>query len=136
MPSMPCSSIDIDTTCATLNNKYQIAYNAFNNLLVAYKELQSRCRNLLNKRVDDLLLGYPDKIKPPGRERLEAMARNKYKDLQRHEDRFVQISILKEYFEHHKNKLKDLMLLTNSLSYSANQSDRMFDKSYKTTGMR
>jgi len=136
MPSMPCSSVEIDKTCAILNNKYQIAYNLYNNLFISYKDLESKTRRVMIAKTEELCETYTtNKVRIPGRERLEDIARNKYKAIQRHEDKLVQISILKTYFENHKNKLKDLMLLTNSLSYSINQSDRMYDKSSRTNGM-
>lgn len=136
MPAIPCSSIDIDRTCATLNNKYQIAYNTYNNLFVSYKELQARTRGLLIVKVEEIDAGYKEQgVRSPGRDRMEDMARNRFKIIRQHEEKLIQVAILKEYFENHKNKLKDLMLLTNSLSYSVNQSDRMYDKASRTNGM-
>lgn len=136
MPAMPCTSDEIDRTCAELNNKYQIAYNMYNRLFISYKELQSRVRHLLIQKVSELDAQYSQaKGRVPGKERLEDIARNKFATIQLHEDKLVKISILKDFFENNKNKLKDAMLLTNSLSYSANQSDRMFDKSSRSNGM-
>ena len=138
MPKLPATTMEIDQTCATLNNRYQDAYNCYNELIVIYYDMKSKLKRLLDSKcneISDSLKKTNSKIRMPSRENLEGIAKAKYGSVRVHEEELIKIDLLKTYFQSHKDKLEKMMLLTNNLSYSANQSNRMFEKSSKANGL-
>lgn len=130
MPSLPAPALEINRTLANLNNKYQDAYNCYIELLVMHKNLGGHVKVLIETEVTKIIADLKKESKTakiPGKETLVMMA-SKKESVATQEEELMKIEIVKDFFEHHKDKLGKMMLLANSLSYGSNQSDRYQDK--------
>jgi len=131
MPSFPMNHQTIANVVIQLSNKYQIAYNAYNELYVMYSSLNKRLTDRKNAVIATKIEEYKEKGvagRMPGKEALEAIALNESSTKQLN-DSLKMCEIVKDFFEHNKNKLEKSQQLVLNISYAVNQSDRVWNKS-------
>ncbi len=136
MPAMPATSFEMQKVVADLNNKYQIAYNCYNELMVMHREQEINMNRQKFRAVKILMDEYKAKgVRTPAKETIESLVIEKDEDLASLMEDTIMYSIIKDFFENHKNKLSATMKVASDLLYSCGQSDRMFNKSERTNGL-
>lgn len=131
IPALPCTSIEMGNAISKLNNSYQIAYNCFNRLFVVCSKAEALYKaekySLCTKYISDLKAAGVAKGKIPALATVEALVINntKNKKLLRLLDTYKKYSWVKDWFEHHRNKLQTAMTIGSKLLYQTASSDRM-----------
>ena len=129
LPSLPCNGQTITQCLIDLSNKYQIAYNAYNKLLV----LASRAENQYKAEKYRLCAKYIEDCKAakvaksPAMATVEALVINnpKNKKLGGLLDNHQIYEIIRDFFCNNKTKLEKTMVLAKDISFSVNASDKM-----------
>lgn len=135
IPNLPASSLAINQTIASLNDRYQDAYNCYNELMVMCSSLKRKFDVLLNQAKQDVINDLTKKgVKRAAVATVESLALNKKKVKQQNEI-LKQHEVVKTFFENHKNKLEKVMHLVSGLQYSTNQSDKMYNRTSGTGGL-
>lgn len=138
MPSLPALTIEIDRALVALHNKYQTAYNCYNELVILYGRFKSDFQNFMDKKCSTIISEIRSKssaARIPAKETLEGMARSRFSDLRKTENALLNIEFTKAFFENNKNKLEKAMHVASRISFSANQSDKMFNKAGNGDGL-
>lgn len=129
LPSLPCHSQEIAQAISDIGNKYQIAYNAYNKLLVltnkAARAYRDECDKLVSLKVKDY---ETKKVRAPSKDTIEASVIGSSTKLARLKERFDVYDIIKQFFENSKNKLEKCMIAAKDISYSVNSSDRIYGR--------
>jgi len=136
MPPLPCSSEIMNQTIATLNNRFQDAFNCFIEFHIMNNDLARRLKDQSDKKISEKITELLSKgvKKPPARETVATMVSGD-KTIRAYSLEIQKISTIKDFFEFHKDKLGRMMQLANSLSVNVGASDRMFHQSHRTNGM-
>ena len=126
LPSLPCTSFQITSALINLNNKYQIAYNNYNKLLVLASKAEKKFDNEKNKLISIKLKDYASKgvAKSPTLDKLETIVLNDNTTLQDLYELSEMYSIIRDFFKNNKIKLENIMEIVRSISYSVNASDK------------
>ena len=139
LPSLPTNSQTITQCLVDLANKYQIAYNAYNKLLVfagrAENDYKSEKYRLCTKYIEACKTAKATKI--PAMTTVEALVINnpKNKRLSALLTNYQIYEIIRDFFCNNKTKLEKTMLLAEKISYSVNASDRMHQNAQFNSGV-
>lgn len=136
MPKMPATSSELSTVLASLNDKFQIAYNCFNDLSVMTKGVEITFNRSLNAAVGAVMADLKDKGvgRMPAMETLQKAALCDNDTLLELKDRLEIYEVIKTWFEQNTKKLGSVIKSTSDLLFHANHSDRMFNKTERTSG--
>lgn len=114
-----------------LNNKYHLAYNCYNELLISYgnveQEFISKKSIVMKSMVESLRSDGAGRI--PAKEVLSEMAITSNNELKELNQKLMLLDIIKTFFENNKTKLEKSMQLIINLSYMISASDKMHFKS-------
>lgn len=127
MPRLPAQSQEVANCLTSMNNKYQLAYNCFNELKVVCSAKQSVLTSTKNEIMSKKAAEYKaEGVRVPGRDILESLAlatsdcKALFEDVQMYE-------LIMGFFEDHKTKLEKCMNLCVAVLYSVKGSDKMHD---------
>jgi hypothetical protein len=126
------TGIEMQNIIATLNNKYHLAYNCYNELLIVYSNLEKK----FNVKKGIVIKGLIDQWKvdgvsgrTPAKEVLSEMAVSNNNDLKALNSQLLMVELIKTFFENNKIKLEKTMQLIINLSFMVSSSEKIHHKS-------
>ena len=125
IPSLPTQTEIIQNKIIDVNNKYQLAYNCYNELKVVCSAKKSTFTTAKNNVMATLSAEYRTSgVKSPAKDILESLAtsndavKDLYEDLKIYE-------LIMDFFEDHKIKLEKASQICTSIMYSVKGSDKV-----------
>jgi hypothetical protein len=127
LPSLPCNSHIILQSIVNLANKYEIAYNAFTDLMVICSQAEAQFKREKYRLCSEQTAEYVRRNVKVSKENVETIVMNKEENtkLRKLQDRYLMYEMIRDFFENHKTKLEKTMFVANGLSYSTNARDRV-----------
>lgn len=119
---------EIQRTLSEVHNKYHLVYNNYNELLVAYSNIEKQFnvkRGLVIKEIVDEWKENGVSGRVPAKEILSEMAISKDDNLKTLHSQLVMIELIKTFFENNKIKLEKTMQLVINMSFMVNASDKV-----------
>lgn len=136
MPKMPATSNELSSVLATCNDKFQIAYNCYNDLIVSTKGVEITYNKALDAAVGAVIANLKAEgvNRMPSLETLQKAALSNNEELLDLKDRLEIYEVIKDWFERNTKKLGTVIKSVSDLLYHANHSDRMFGRTERTGG--
>ena len=126
LPPVPATNQQIQQAITDLNNKYQISYNCYIEVMAMYSRAKSQYEAARDAAISakrrELLDGN---IKIPAKEILENIAVDSSPAARAKRDQMTGIELIQDFFEHKKIMLEKAMQLVLGLNYAVNASDKM-----------
>lgn len=137
IPRIPAPPVELSKALASANNKFQIAYNCYNDLLVETKMADITFKKRANIEVGKIVtdLKSKDVKRFPSKENLYEMAIRDSSELEALSERLIIFEAAKDFFDENKKKLAVMIKSISDMLFSANQSDKMFNLSDRTGGL-
>jgi hypothetical protein len=131
IPNGHITNFEAQKLIADLNNKYHLAYNCFNEILISLSSLEQRFNLQKSVAVKELITALREDGagRIPAKDVLSEMAISSSEDLKLLHTNVMLFDVIKSFFEHNKIKLEKSMQLVINLSYLISSSDRMHFKS-------
>ena len=130
LPKIPAGSHEVQKALVDLNNRYQVAYNCFNelNVILCKKEAEfhETRATAVNRKLTEFRAQGITKL--PAKELLLEMTLSDA-DVKAKKDDMTFYDLIRTFFESNKIKLEKSMGLFTTLSYAVHSSDRMHYKS-------
>ena len=130
IPSLPANVHEIIQCTIDITNKYQDAYNAYNELIVycnaAEREFKTESSNLITRKTEELKASGLKRM--PSRENMVGLIVASSRRLRVLSDRLEMLNIVKQFFENNKTKLEKIMIIVKDLRYSIVTNDRMHNE--------
>ena len=126
------TGIEMQNTIATLNNKYHLAYNCYNELLIVYSNLEKKFntkKGIVIKALIDQWKADGASGRTPAKEVLSEMAVSNNDELKTLNSQLLMVDLIKSFFENNKIKLEKTMQLIVNLSFMVNSSEKIHHKS-------
>jgi hypothetical protein len=131
VPNIHMTNQEMQKIIISLNNKYHLSYNCYNELLISYSKLQQdfEIKKGIAVRALVTTLRSDGAGRIPGKDVLDNMAIASNIQLKNVHQQMMVIDIIKTFFENNKIKLEKSMQLVINLSYMISSSDRVHYKS-------
>lgn len=126
------TGIEMQNTIATLNNKYHLAYNCYNELLIVYSNLEKKFntkKGIVIKALIDQWKADGASGRTPAKEVLSEMAVSNNDELKTLNSQLLMVDLIKSFFENNKIKLEKTMQLIINLSFMVSSSEKIHHKS-------
>lgn len=126
LPPVPATSLQIQQAITDLNNKYQISYNCYIEVMAMYSKARSQYEaardSAISAKRRELL---DNNVKIPAKEILENIAVDSSPAARAKRDQMTGIELIQNFFEHKKIMLEKSMQLVLGMNYAVNASDKM-----------
>lgn len=126
LPPVPADSLQIQQALTDTNNKYQIAFNCYNDVMVMAsgeeRKFEAAKSSAMAAKRNELLAAN---CKVPGKEVLESLAIDSSDRVKVLRHSFKTLELIMNFFENNKIKLEKSMQLVQAISYLVNSSDKM-----------
>lgn len=123
---------EMQNVIATLNNKYHLAYNCYNELLIVYSNLEKKFnvkKGIVIKALIDQWKEGGASGRTPAKEVLSEMAISNNTELKALNSQLLMVELIKTFFENNKMKLEKTMQLVINLSFMVSSSEKIHHKS-------
>lgn len=131
IPSAHITNQEMQRVIIALNNKYHLAYNCYNELLISYGKIDQSFNARRGVSIKTLIASMREDGagRMPAKEVLAEMAIASDTNLKELHQQLMTIDILKTFFENNKIKLEKTMQLVINLSFMISASDKIHYKS-------
>jgi hypothetical protein len=131
IPGVHLTSQEMQKHIITLNNKYHLAYNCYNELLISHGKIEQdyniKKGIAIKVLVDSMRADGAGRL--PAKDVLGEMVLSSNAQLKEAHQQLILMDIIKTFFENNKTKLEKTMQLIINLSYMISASDKMHYKS-------
>lgn len=130
MPRIPTTLTEITNTVARLNDQYQAAYNAFNELVVICSQIKGEYEQIKRRAIEDKRRELQENnVRVPGKDILENISIASSDEAERLKSELDLCEITRDFFENNKIKLEKCMNLATNISATTRESDKMHFRS-------
>lgn len=132
LPSAGVTGLEMQAIISSLNNKYHLAYNCYNELLVVYSNLEKKFNVKKGLAIKTLLDGWKESGasgRVPAKEVLAEMAVSSNDEVKTLNSQLTMVELIKTFFENNKIKLEKSMQLVINLSFIINSNEKLHFKS-------
>lgn len=122
------TGIEMQNVIALLNNRYHLAYNCYNELLIVYSNLEKKFnikKGIVIKSLIDQWKVDGASGRTPAKEVLAEMAISNNAELKSLNSQLVMVELIKTFFENNKMKLEKTMQLVINLSFMVSSSEKI-----------
>lgn len=135
IPGVHVTNQEMQRNIILLNNKYHLAFNCYNELLISYGKIEQDFNIKRGTVIKELMttMRNDGAGRMPAKEVLAEMAISSNAQLKAIHQQLVLMDIIKIFFENNKVKLEKTMQLIINLSYMISASDKIHYKSGEPT---